>query len=228
MKKLQQFLALLMIIYAFLFLLVNFDFKTNQFSTDNWIEYVLLIMFYILLLQFWLMVRRVSSEQINQATITDATSGLYTAHHFFTTLGAEIDRSRRKVGNLSLLLMDIDYFHRFNESHGVKAGNRVLRYLGQIIVNSTRMYDSGFRFGSDNFALLLPETDRVQAREIAERLREAFSNNFKGELGLSIGVASFDEKDNVDRMIRKAEIAMDESRRGGGNRTRGYVERGMV
>ena len=104
----------------------------------------------------------------------------------------------------------------------------VLSYMGQLIRSSTRKYDSGFRFGNDEFALIFPETDKSQARIVAERLRERFFNQFNGELGLSIGITELDDGDNVDRIVRKAEAAMQEARRNGGNRTRAYIERGQL
>jgi diguanylate cyclase (GGDEF)-like protein len=224
----QRLLIVLMVIYATLFLLANFDFKTMMLATDNWIEYVLLVLFYILLFQFWSMARRVCQQNVLRASITDSLSSLFNSQHFFRTLEAEIDRSRRKGHGLSAMLVDIDYFHRYNQTHGLRVGDRVLRRIGEIVRSSTRKYDTGFRFGNDDFALILPETDRMESRIIGERLRETFESLYGGELALSIGVATLDENDDVDRLLRKAELAMEEARRGGGNRTRTYIERGQI
>ncbi len=227
-QKLTRTLLLLMAVFAVLFVLSNIDFKTLSVNTGNWIEYILIVLFFTLLLQFWKMVRKVHKQEIIKATITDSLSLLFNSQHFFRTLEAEIDRSKRRSHNLSILYLDIDYFHRYNQNHGLREGDRVLRYLGDLIRSATRKYDTAFRFGNDEFALILPETDRMQGRIISERIRESFFNNYGGELGLSIGVASLDEPDNVDRMVRKAESAMEEARRGGGNRIRAYIERGQL
>jgi|GEM_PF-3020288 len=228
LRRLGKFLYLLMGIYATLLLLVNTDFKSFKLDTSNWMEYVLVVLFYALLVIFWSMVKKANEHEIIQATNTDDLSGLSNAMHFFRVLEAEIDRSERRDYNLSIMLVDVDYFHRYNQVHGVKDGNRVLRNLGKIIKKSTRKYDSGFRFGNDEFSIILPETDRIQAKMISERLRETFTNSFGGELGLSIGVATLDKNDSVDRMLQKSQIAMEDARRGGGNRTRAYIERGQI
>lgn len=226
--RMQRLLIILMVIYAVLFFLANLDFATLRLNTDNWIQYVLLVLFFILLWQFWVMARQSCRERVIQASITDTLSGLYNSPHFFRTLEAEIDRSRRKSRQLTALLIDIDYFHRYNQTRGLKQGDDVLSRLGEIIRTSTRRYDSGFRLGKDEFTVILPETDRNEGRVIGERLREAFAGFYSGELSLSIGMASYEPGDDVDRLLRKAELAMEEARRGGGNRTRGYVERGQL
>ncbi|RJO67485.1 MAG: GGDEF domain-containing protein [Myxococcales bacterium] len=226
--KLEKVLYLLMGFYALLFVLANFDFATLQLDLSNWVQFLLVILFFVLILQFWKVAKRLHAEEVTRASITDSLSLLFNSRHFFRTLEGEIDRSRRKAHPLSALYLDIDYFHRYNETHGLKAGDRVLRFIGDLIRNSTRKYDAGFRFGNDEFALILPETDRMQGRIIAERLRESFFNQFGGELALSIGVASLEDNDNVDRMVRKAEAAMEDARRGGGNRIRAYIDRGQI
>lgn len=226
--RLGKYLYLIMGIYAGLILFVNTDITTFKLDTSKWIDYVFLLLFYFLLMVFWKTVKKAHEYETQKAVSQDDLTGLATTGHFFKVLGAEIDRSRRRSYNLSTLLLDIDYFHRYNQVHGIKDGNRVLKTLGTIIKKSTRKYDSGFRFGNDEFAIILPETDRIQAKMISERLRESFANSFGGDLGLSIGVASFDKEDDVDRMLQKSQAAMEDARRGGGNRTRAYIERGQL
>jgi len=227
-ERYERHLILLLVVFAVLFLLVNTDFKELRVDLDNWIEYVLVVLFDGLLFYFWRQTAKAYREEIKEASATDPLSELYNAHHFFKTLDAEADRSKRREHSLSILFMDIDYFHRYNQQHGLEAGNKVLRFVGELIRNSTRKYDSGFRFGNDEFSLLLPETDRIQARMIGERIRESFFNHFGGELGLSVGAAMFEEGDTVDKIVRKAQMAMQEARRSGGNRVRSFIDRGEM
>ena len=226
--KLQRLFLVLLAVFLFLFVLSNFNFVTFSINLDNWIEYVLIVLFYILLFQFWKMVQRYHQQEVLQASITDPLSKLYNSQHFFSILEAEIERSRRHNRPVSSLYLDIDYFHRYNETRGLKAGDKVLAFLGELILNSTRKYDSGFRFGNDEYGLVLPETDRTGARIIAERIRDGFAQTYRGEVSLSVGIATLDDQDNVDRMVRKCEAAMDEARRGGGDRIRAYIERGQL
>ncbi len=110
----------------------------------------------------------------------------------------------------------------------MKAGDEVLAHMGEILTGMTRKYDIGFRFGNDEFVVLLPETDKVQARFIAERIGEAFGRTYEGSLSLSMGIAQWIEEDSVDTLLRKAEEAMNEARRGGGNLIRTHIDRGQV
>ncbi len=226
--RLKKALWLLLFVFGVMYVVCGVELKQGRLIGDNWIQYVLVGLFFALLLQFWALAERVHRQEILKASITDGFSMLFNSSHFFKMLEAEIERSRRRNHPLSAVYLDVDYFQRYNQVHGLKAGNRVLAYAGQLIKDSTRSYDSGFRFGNDEFALIFPETDRSQARVVAERLRERFFNQFGGELGFSIGIAELDGEDNVDRMVRKAEAAMQEARRNGGNRTRAYVERGQL
>ena len=117
---------------------------------------------------------------------------------------------------LSLLFLDLDHFKLVNDAHGHLAGSAVLREVGVLLREHARPVDSAFRYGGDEFALLLPETGPQRALETAEGLVEAFrARRFTGELGLqlrvtaSVGVACFPDhaRDGIG-LIATSDAAM--------------------
>ena len=93
-------------------------------------------------------------------SIKDSLTGLYNQRYFYDRLAGEIERARRQSHPLSLLLFDIDQFKTYNDCHGHLAGDNVLQAAGQIVMESTREHvDVGFRYGGDEFTVILPEAD---------------------------------------------------------------------
>ena len=173
-------------------------------------------------------IKNAGEEELSAARITEPLSGLYNSTHFFSCMEGEIDRSVRNNYTFSLIYMDIDYFQRYNQDQGLKEGDKVITRLGELMTGVTRKYDLGFRFGNDEFAMVLPETDKIKSRIIAERIRNSFQLAYDGKLSLSIGISEWEKGDDVDRMLRKAETAMNEARRGGGNKIRAHIDRGPL
>lgn len=103
---------------------------------------------------------------------TDALTGLYNFRFLSETLPLEMERARRSFQPLSLILLDIDHFKSFNDRWGHEAGNKALCHLSNIIMQSLRKLDFACRFGGEEFAIILPNTDLRQAINVAERLRE--------------------------------------------------------
>jgi len=227
-ERFSQFFYALMAAFGVLFLINLFDLNTMKLDTRNWPLYILVPLYLLGLHFLWQKFNAWSSKAMEQASATDPQTGLNNSSEFFRILEGEIDRSRRRGHVLSVLFIDIDYFGRFNQSRGVAKGNAVLGQMGNLMRENTRKYDYPFRLGNDDFAAVLPETDKVQARLVAERIRELFYSTYPGELSLSIGLVSMVEGDDVNKLFRKSEGAMIEARRDGGNRVRAYVDRGMI
>lgn len=114
--------------------------------------------------------------QLKNQVRTDALTGLYNFRFLSETLPLEMERARRSFQPLSLILLDVDYFKNFNDQWGHEAGNLALQHVANIITQGLRKLDFACRFGGEEFAIILPNTDLRQAINVAERLRESLAN----------------------------------------------------
>lgn len=137
-------------------------------------------------------------KRIHELTITDDCTTLYNSRHLHDVLDREIYRSQRYGFELSLIFIDLDYFKRVNDSYGHLVGSKLLREIGHAIRTNCRQIDSAFRYGGDEFVVLLPQTSRENAASVARRLHELIRKQlWLTEEGLnvrvtaSVGVASF-------------------------------------
>lgn len=158
-------------------------------------------------------------NQLKEMSIKDSLTGLYNQRYFYDRLESEIERARRQRHPLSLLLFDIDQFKTYNDCHGHLEGDRVLKTVGQVVVECTREHvDIGFRYGGDEFTVVLPEADEPQALSIAERIRSSFEAKHFDTLTLSVGLMSYREGSSLRSFIRFADAMMYDAKRSGGNR----------
>src|SRR5262249_31868878 len=137
--------------------------------------------------------QRVELErQLRRASITDNLTGLYNQRHFHELLSQETERARRQRQKLSILLLDLDGFKAINDSRGHMAGDRILRDFRAMLRRGTRrQVDAAFRYGGDEFVLLMPGISGRRAQAVATRLTAAAKRTFKGlPIGFSYGVAS--------------------------------------
>ncbi len=130
-------------------------------------------------------------QRVQELTITDEHTGLYNARHLRAQLEQESARAVRFGHPLSLLFLDLDKFKEVNDTHGHMAGSALLQEVGELLRESIRGVDSAFRFGGDEFAVLLLETDEAQALHVAQRIRDQFrQRRFLAARGLSIGLTA--------------------------------------
>jgi diguanylate cyclase (GGDEF)-like protein len=157
-----------------------------------------------------------SVEKIQELTITDDVTGLYNARHLYKVLEAEVYRSSRFNYEFTVLFIDLDHFKQVNDTHGHLVGSRLLAEIGYLIKAQLRLIDYAFRYGGDEFVILLPQTSKDQALVVARRLRDLLRTGlFCKEEGLnlnvraSIGVATYphDAKTPHD-VIRQADEMM--------------------
>lgn len=166
-----------------------------------------------------------SFQRIERLTVTDDVTGLYNTRHFRQLLDNEVARSRRFRHSASLLFIDLDEFKAINDKHGHLVGTSVLREVGQMLGQSIRRIDSAFRYGGDEFGLLLLETDADGANAFARRVLDALrQRRFLVDRGLSIaltasvGVATFPlHTDSPEGLIHAADLAMYEVKKNGRN-----------
>lgn len=155
-------------------------------------------------------------EKIQELTITDDCTGLYNARHLYKTLEAEVYRSSRFGYEFSVLFLDLDHFKTVNDTHGHLVGSRLLAEIGYTIKSHLRLIDFAFRYGGDEFVVLLPQTSKEAAMVVARRLRDVFrTSHFLREQGLdlnvrvSMGVATFPEDaKSAHEIIRQADEMM--------------------
>ena len=172
------------------------------------------------------MERESMMERLEELAITDGLTHLYNSRYFYSQLDREIDRSNRYRHPLSLLLLDIDHFKHYNDTFGHLEGDKVLLRMGKIIRDSLRTMDSGFRYGGEEFIVLLPETDLKDALVVADRIQsELATAPFSPDPGLparfvtaSIGISQYLPHEDPKRFIGRADAAMYRSKKDGRNR----------
>jgi diguanylate cyclase (GGDEF)-like protein len=156
-------------------------------------------------------------ERTRQMALTDGLTGLYNRHHFYQELEREILRSKRHHHKMSLLMCDLDKFKNYNDKYGHVAGDELLRDLASVITGLVRKSDISFRYGGEEFALILPETPHLSALELAERLRRSVEQHpfvlSKSDratfITLSIGVATYpDQALDVEGLVDAADRAL--------------------
>ncbi len=154
---------------------------------------------------------------------TDPLTGLFNVAYFYRTLEEEIERGMRYGSPFAILFMDADNFKDINDQLGHLQGDRVLKAVGEAVVSSLRSADIAARYGGDEFAAVLPETQVDGAMRVAERVRKKVER--LGEslgvapLSVSVGVAVF-PLDGItsEELVRRADWAMYQAKRMGGNR----------
>jgi diguanylate cyclase (GGDEF)-like protein len=162
-----------------------------------------------------------------EMAITDGLTGLYDHRHFYERLELEMMRASRHDLPLSLVLLDVDDFKRYNDYVGHRGGDQALRRLGVILRETTRVTDISARYGGDEFVIILPHTEREEAVAFAERLRAKVEDEpFDGEevqpggrLTVSVGVACRpDDALAVDGIVEAADAALFKAKAIGRNR----------
>jgi two-component system cell cycle response regulator len=176
--------------------------------------------------------RRLTQERIHmldklkRLSITDGLTKLYNSRYFYNQLRAEIDRTSRYQRPLSLLLLDIDQFKDYNDNFGHLEGDKVLVALGQVIRTCLRKMDSAYRYGGEEFTVILPETEGDEAATVAERIRSAVEREKfypRGQktsvsITISLGVTEYIQEERVAIFVQRADKAMYLSKQSGRNR----------
>jgi diguanylate cyclase (GGDEF)-like protein len=169
-------------------------------------------------------------QGVEELSITDGLTGLYLLRYFRQRLKEEFYRAERTHGQLSLMILDIDHFKRFNDTYGHQAGDTILTQVAERILSNARKVDLTARYGGDEFVILLPDTSAEEALLLAERLHQAVSNEpvvltnkNKVQLTVSIGVATYPtHAATIDELIKRADEALYWIKSHGRNRIRQY------
>ena len=164
-------------------------------------------------------------EEVTRRARTDLLTGLPNRRHLEERMQWVLDETDRFGGAASLIVVDLDHFKLVNDAYGHEAGDAVLRHVAQVIASSVRDVDLCARFGGEELVLLLPQTGRAGAMELAERLRGALADRPTTHAGQSIpitasfGVASYPTcVTRRDELFDAADRALYEAKRGGRDR----------
>lgn len=158
---------------------------------------------------------RESERRYQELSITDDLTKLYNSRYLHNRLAMEIDRSLRYNRQISLLMLDVDDFKKFNDSFGHVEGDGVLIRLADVIRSGLRHLDQACRYGGEEFVVILPETTGEQGQIIAERIRENFRQEIfapvpgkVAQVTVSIGVAQLQPQEDMLHFIDRADKNM--------------------
>ena len=158
-------------------------------------------------------------KKLEKLAITDALTKLYNSRHFFSEIKTEIMRNKRYSHDLSLLILDIDFFKKYNDNWGHVEGDRVLMEIGKTIKSCMRSMDTAYRYGGEEFAILLPETGIEEACVVGTRIKDTISDLiFEPEFGekqsikISIGATEIIDGEDYKTFIKRADKALYKSK----------------
>ncbi len=161
-----------------------------------------------------------------EMTTTDMMTKLKMKHYFYTMLLERMEAAATSGRPLSVVMMDIDFFKRFNDSYGHSCGDAVLRQVARVVQESVRTVDLAARYGGEEFCVLLPDAERDRAAAVAERIRRGVATaatEYDGRslmVTISLGVAQYDPARDLSgkSLIDRADRALYYSKQNGRNR----------
>lgn len=169
--------------------------------------------------------RKRLQEKLHQQATTDEITGIFNRRHFLELAQSELKRAIRNKRPLAIVLFDIDYFKQINDTYGHAVGDQALRTFTEICQKSIRESDVFARFGGDEFALLLPETNCEHANKVVERIRQNMASqpvDLNGNLAtitISLGLSCLEREDEtLDRLLGRADMALYQAKEEGRNR----------
>lgn len=151
---------------------------------------------------------RAAQEKLHRISITDELTGLYTRRFLFEWMGKEIESLSRNTGDLSCMLLDVDFFKKINDTCGHAVGDTVLKHVAEVVRASVRQSDIVGRYGGEEFLILLPNTSLDCALVVAEKVRVAIEANIKNprQITGSFGVGALECKAGTMGRHNTAEI----------------------
>jgi len=165
-------------------------------------------------------------QELRELASTDVLTGVHNRRNFLELCETEVLRAQRYKNNLSLIMLDLDFFKNINDTYGHAIGDEAIKSMSFLCLQTLRTTDILGRIGGEEFAILLPETDLESALNIAERIRqtaEEFTFDTEtddiGKFTASFGVTTINSEDRTpDDMLKRADIALYEAKESGRNR----------
>lgn len=170
---------------------------------------------------------RSTLENVKKEAMTDGLTGLANRKCFDNEIETEMALAEVENYRLCLLIVDIDFFKKFNDTFGHQVGDHVLKLVSNALVNGIKGRDLAARMGGEEFAILLPETPLTAAVKVANNLRERIaqkeiinrtSNESMGRITISCGVAEYQPGESVEEFIKRADDALYSAKKNGRNR----------
>jgi diguanylate cyclase (GGDEF)-like protein/PAS domain S-box-containing protein len=157
------------------------------------------------------------NEMLGKLAITDSLTGLYNSRYFHEQIKRELSRLKRNPGRkLTLVMLDIDYFKQLNDSEGHQMGDHTLKSLANVIKVCIRKdIDTAYRYGGDEFIIILPDTDKHQARTVTDRIQKQYGAFKFGTTSLSMGIAEALSTEDDQSLLRRSDEALYTSKREG-------------
>jgi diguanylate cyclase (GGDEF)-like protein/PAS domain S-box-containing protein len=166
-----------------------------------------------------------SEKRYRELSIVDDLTQLYNSRHFYSQLKIELDRSNRYEQPLTLLLLDLDNFKAFNDTYGHVEGDQVLQRLGQVVKRCLRETDFAYRYGGEEFTIVLPMTRSVDGTVTAERIRAEFKKELftpapdqDVHVTVSIGLAQYKPQEEMKAFVHRVDQLMYQGKKNGKDR----------
>jgi diguanylate cyclase (GGDEF)-like protein len=165
--------------------------------------------------------RKRAEEEIHILATTDSLTGIANRREFSSILVTEVERAKRYGVPLSLVMYDLDYFKRVNDTFGHSVGDSVLQAVTSLVKENVRATDVVARWGGEEFMVLMPQSDVQAARDAAEKLRLAIAGHRfdkVSELTASFGVTAFEARDDLNSLLKRVDDALYRAKERGRNR----------
>jgi diguanylate cyclase (GGDEF)-like protein len=186
------------------------------------LAHVLMVASYAVILGGTLLDNAQLFDQVSQLASSDSLTGLANHRRMIETLENEIERSRRTGRSFAVLLFDLDGLKKINDKHGHLTGSRAIRRLGSVLRGGSRAMDTAARYGGDEFALILPESNASEAGEVAERICEGLARDGQmPRITASVGMSVYPKDGTtVEKLLGAADHALYRSKGSGEKRFR--------
>jgi diguanylate cyclase (GGDEF)-like protein/PAS domain S-box-containing protein len=166
-----------------------------------------------------------SEKRYRELSIVDDLTQLYNSRHFYFQLKIDLDRSNRYGQPLTLLLLDLDNFKAYNDAYGHIEGDKVLWRLGQVVKRCLRETDFAYRYGGEEFTIILPMTTSVEGAITAERIRTEFNKETfspvpgqEVHVTVSIGLGQYKPQEDIKDFVHRVDQLMYQGKKNGKNR----------
>jgi diguanylate cyclase (GGDEF)-like protein len=168
-----------------------------------------------------------ANARLAQLAVTDGLTGVYNHRHFHERLALEVERSGRNGLPLALFMIDVDHFKAYNDRQGHPSGDEVLRQVARLLADGRRVNDFVARYGGEEFAVVLVDTPKLGAAQVADKLRQRLAEypfphgneQPGGAVTVSVGVAAFPEDaTQPEALVRAADAALYRAKAAGRNR----------
>ena len=169
--------------------------------------------------------REAEAVRLTHAATIDSLTGLFNRQSFDVRLREEIERAKRSSGSLAVLMIDIDDYKAINDTYGHPVGDAVLQAASDVLRSVVRVFDFCARYGGDEFAVVMPNSDRASTSAAAERIRERISTSYEHDarvVGLrrvtvSVGAATMNPDDKAEEIVQRADDSLYRAKAAGKN-----------